>query len=105
MIAALLSAAAEAIDAHNVLSLSDWNRIGRGLPYAATSAVPWATLHARTFDQNVLLCERCSGRLRVRAVVVDLEVAGQLLNSLSRHAGEIGRVARGPPSGQLDAAW
>ena len=105
VIAALLSAAAEAVDAHNVLSLSDWNRIGRGLPYAATSAVPWATLHARTFDQNVLLCERCSGRLRVRAVVVDLEVAGQILKSFSRHAGESGAVVRGPPSEQVDAGW
>jgi len=105
VIAALLSESAEVMDAHNVLSVRHWDRIGRGLLHAATSAVPWAILHARTFDQDVLLCGRCGGRLRVRAVIVDSEVAVQILKSLSRHAGERGAVARGPPSGQLDAAW
>jgi len=105
VIAALLSGSAEAVDAHNVLSLSHWDRSGCGLPYAATSAVPWAILHARTFDEDVLLCGRGGGCLRVRAVVVDLEVAGQILKSFSRHAGESGAVVRGPPSEQVDAGW
>ena len=50
------------------------------------------------FDQDLLLCGRCGGRLRVRAVIVDPEVAGQILMSLSRHADERGVVV-------LDAAW
>ena len=104
VIAELLSRPAEVVDAHNVLSVSHWDRIGRGLPYAAPSAVPWAILHARTFDQDVLLCGRCGGGLRVRAVIVDPEVAVEILKSPSRHAGERGAVARGPPS-QLVAAW
>jgi len=65
VIAELLSGAGEVDDAHNVLSVRHWDRVGRGLLYAATSAVPWAILHARTFDQDVLLCGRCSGRLRI----------------------------------------
>ena len=65
VIAALLSESAEVMDAHNVLSVRHWDRIGRGLLYAGTSAVPWAILHARTFDQDVLLCGRCGGRLRI----------------------------------------
>ena len=108
VIAALLSESAEVMDAHNVLSVRHWDRIGRGLLHAATSAVPWAILHARTFDQDVLLCGRCGGRLRVRAVIVDPEVAEHILASLSvvRAGFKPARtVARGPPSGQLDAAW
>jgi len=65
VIAELLSGVGEALDAHNVVSVRHWDRIGRGLLYAATSADPWAILRARTFDQDVLLCGRCGGRLRI----------------------------------------
>ena len=42
---------------------------------------------------------------RVRAVIVDLEEAAQILKSLSRYACEILAVARGSPSGRLHALW
>ena len=77
VIAALRSDSTEAMDAHNVLSVRHWDRIGRGLLYAATSAVPWAILHARTDTrmENAELrmenaemqsaeCRNCNGETR-----------------------------------------
>ena len=83
-------------------------RIGRGMLYAATSSVPWANLHARTFEHDVLECGQCGGRLRVRAVIVDPDVATKILASISRLAtvaDQVGSVARGPPSEQMAIAW
>ncbi len=59
----------------NVLSARHLARIGGGLLYAASSNVPWATLLARTVDVDVKACARCAGRLQVRAVVIDREIA------------------------------
>jgi len=42
---------------------------------------------------------------RVWAVIVDLDVVGQILKNLSRHPCESGAVARGSPSGRLHALW
>lgn len=75
----------------NVLSTKHWGRIGGGLLFAATSNVPWATLLARTFDVDVKSCARCGGRLEVRAVVTDLEIARRILDGIPT-------AARAPPS-------
>jgi len=40
-----------------------------------------ATLLARTVDVDVKVCARCNGRLEVRAVVTDLDVARRILDS------------------------
>ncbi len=81
----------------NVLSAKHLGRIAGGLLYAATSNVPWATLLARTFDVDVTACARCGGRLDVRAVVADHEVAQRILNALPA-------TARAPPSVESSAA-
>jgi len=47
-ITAVLLGAAEVVESHSVLSVAHGDRTRRGLPYAATSSVPWAILHART---------------------------------------------------------
>ena len=104
-LARMLSGQAGVVGAHGVLSVKHWDRIGQGALYAGTSAVPWAILHARTFDHGVLRCGSYGGRLRARAVVVDPAVATGILMSLSSCAGQGGPVARGPPSGQLAVAW
>jgi hypothetical protein len=57
--------------------------------------VPWATLLARTFDVDVKACARCGGRLEVRAVVTDDEVARKILDAIPR-------AARAPP--ELDSS-
>jgi hypothetical protein len=74
----------------NVLSAKHLDRIAGGLLYAATSRAPWATLLARTFEVDGKACARCTGRLEVRAVVTDLEVARRILDAMPR-------AARAPP--------
>lgn len=46
---------------------------------------------ARTFDVDVKACARCGGRLEVRAVVTDPEVAGRILDAIPT-------AARAPPT-------
>jgi len=67
-------------------------RIGGGLLFAGTSNVPWATLLARTFEVDVKACPRCGGRLEVRAVVTDHDIARTILDAIPT-------AARAPPSG------
>jgi len=64
-----------------------------------------APLACGRVDHDAILCGHHGRRLRVRAVTANLEVAGHILGSLSRHAGDIGAVARGQPSGRLDDTW
>ena len=97
MLGQMLSGSAEVIEAHNVLSVKHWDRMGRGELCASTSAVPWAILHARTFRHDVLECGVCGGRLRVRAMIVDPDVATKILESLAHRVGRGGTAARGPP--------
>ncbi len=75
----------------NVLSARHLSRIGRGLLFAASSNVPWATLLARTFEIDVKSCARCGGRLEVRAVVTDHDIARPILDAMKA-------AARAPPS-------
>ena len=76
----------------NVLSARHLARIGGGLLYAASSNVPWATLLARTFDIDVKACARCAGRLEVRAVVTDHDIARKIRRCLpDRGARSAGR--------------
>ena len=74
----------------NVLSTRHLARIGGGLLYAATSNVPWATLLARTFEIDIKACARCGGRLEVRAVVTDPDIARRILAAIPT-------TARAPP--------
>ena len=74
----------------NVLSARHLARIGGGQLFAATSNVPWATLLARTFDVDVEACPHCAGRLEVRAVVSDFDVARKILDAMPT-------AARAPP--------
>ena len=74
----------------NVLSARHLDRIAGGLLYAATSNVPWATLFARTFDIDIKTCARCGGRLEVRAVVTDHDIARRILDAIPT-------TARAPP--------
>jgi hypothetical protein len=75
----------------NVLSTRHLARIDGGALYAETSSVPWATLLARTFEVAVKACARCGGRLEVRAVVTDIDIAGKILDAIPT-------AARAPPS-------
>ena len=78
------------VPAPNILSAKHVSRIADGLLYAATSNVPWATLLARTFDLDVKSCVHCGGRLEVRAVVTDHDLARKILHAMPA-------TARAPP--------
>jgi len=82
----------------NVLSVRHLARIGGGLLFAATSNVPWATLLARTFDIDIKACARCGGRLEVRAVVTDHDIASRILDAIPA-------AARAPPSADSSVAY
>src|SRR6185369_13491586 len=81
----------------NVLSARHLARIRGGLLFAATSNVPWATLLARTFEIDVKACARCGGRLEVRAVVTDHDIARRILDAIPT-------AARAPPSADSTVA-
>ena len=82
----------------NVLSARHLARIGGGLLFAPSSNVPWATLLARTFDVDVKACARCGGRLVVRAVVTDHDVARRILDAIPT-------AARPPPAADSTLAY
>jgi hypothetical protein len=68
--------------APNVLSVRHWDRLMRGVLYAATPRVDWASLLRRSFDVDVMQCPRCQGRLRVLAVITEREPVGRILAHL-----------------------
>ena len=82
----------------NVLSTRHLARIAGGLLFAATSDVPWATLLARTFQIDVRACARCGGRLQVRAVVTDHDIARKILDAIPP-------AARAPPPADPPVAY
>ncbi len=65
---------------------------------AASSNVPWATLLQRTFDLDVKACARCTGRLEVRAVITDQDVARKILDALPA-------AARAPPESEQSLVY
>jgi hypothetical protein len=68
------------------------------LRFAATSCVPWATLLARTFEIDAKACAHCGGRLEVRAVVTDHDIARRILDAIPT-------AARAPPSADSTVAF
>jgi hypothetical protein len=55
-------------------------------------------LLARTFDVDVKACPRCGGRLEVRAVVTDHDIARRILNATPT-------AARAPPTIATDVLY
>jgi Putative transposase len=80
-----------------------------GVGDGADRGLRWAALMARTFGLDVLACPRCSGRLRLVALIDQAAVIGRIL----RHLGlpvELPppRPARAPPlipDRPIDADW
>jgi hypothetical protein len=68
--------------APNVLALDHWNRLNSGALVATSPRVDWALLMRRTFDVDVLECPKCTGKLRVLALVDDPTIATQILDEL-----------------------
>jgi len=66
----------------NVISVRHWDRLLGGLLYATSPRVDWATLLRRCFSVDVLECPKCHGRLRMIAVITELEPARRILAHL-----------------------
>ena len=89
------------MDAHGVLSVKHWDRIGHGSRCAGTSAVRWAILHARTLDLDVLRCGSWGGGLRVAIINAEMIMQNAEMQKLQRghvHAA-IGAAALGVNAG------
>jgi hypothetical protein len=66
----------------NVLAVHHWERLDSGALVATTPRVDWVLLMRRTFDVDVLDCPKCTGKLRILAVIDDRTVAAQILDAL-----------------------
>jgi hypothetical protein len=66
----------------NVLSIRHWERIRAGALIATSARIDWPTLMSRTFDVDVLECPKCTGRLRVLALIDDADTAAKILDEL-----------------------
>ena len=77
MLAQMFSGSVDVVGAHNVLSVKHWDRMGRGMLYAGSSSVPWAILHARTFQHDVLACGQCAiaGRFHLAVATSSWRIA------------------------------
>jgi hypothetical protein len=69
--------------APSVLSVRHWDRLMRGVLYAATPSVDWARLLRRSFDVDVMKCPRCEGRLRVLTVITERDVVQRIFAHLA----------------------
>jgi len=77
-----LAALAPILLAPNILAVAHWNRIMRGLLYAASPYLPWAQLLRRSFDVDIEQCSRCGGRIRLIQSVTEPTVARAILERL-----------------------
>ncbi len=53
----------------NVIGLVHWQRLKNGALLARSTRIDWPTLLRRTFDTDVLECPKCTGHLKVIAIV------------------------------------
>jgi hypothetical protein len=64
------------------LSIRHWERLKSGALAATTPRVDWASLMRRTFAPTFSSAPRCSGRLRVVAVIDDPTIIRTILDEL-----------------------
>ncbi len=104
------AAPAAAADLHvrrlapNVVAVGHWERLRRGLLYAATSRIDWPRLLRRTFEIDVLQCPTCGGRLRPLAVITDDAAVVRILRALDLPAEAPAPARARDPTDLLDLA-
>lgn len=67
-------------------------------PCARDRYLSWAELMKRTRGVDVLRCERCAGRMTIRAFITDPDVARQILSRLASPKPSAGRAGPAPPT-------
>lgn len=86
----------------NVLAVDHWNRLNSGALVATSPRIDWALLMRRTFDVDVLECPKCTGKLRILALVDDPAIATQILDELHIPRAEHPHRARDPTTLERD---
>ena len=88
----------------NVLAVRQWRRLHEGALVATTPYVDWATLMRRSFDVDVFACAKCGGRLRVLAVITEMEPVRRILAHLGLES-DVPPLARArDPTDELEGA-
>jgi hypothetical protein len=88
--------------APNILSVRHWDRLLGGILYAATPRIDWARLLRRSMDVDALECPKCSGRLRVLAVITEREPVQRILSHLGMPTGPPPVARARDPSDDVD---
>jgi hypothetical protein len=65
--------------------------------------LPWAELMRRTFEVDVLVCPRCSGRMKILAAATDPDVIRFFLDSLGIPREDVTPAPARPPPDSDDA--
>jgi hypothetical protein len=67
-VAAVAAATVVAVDP-TMITVAHWGRLESGELFAWSRRLEWAVMMKRTFGFNVLLCPRCSRKMRVVATM------------------------------------
>jgi hypothetical protein len=88
----------------NVLAVRQWRRLHEGALVATTPYVDWATLMRRSFDVDVFACATCGGRLRVLAVITEMEPVRRILAHLGLESDAPPLARARDPTDELEGA-
>jgi len=62
--------------------------------HKTTNRIDWAALLRRVFAIDILVCDRCSGPMKIIAVIPSSSIADKILDHLKL---EVSQPATGPP--------
>jgi hypothetical protein len=80
-----------------MISVAHWGRLEDGALFAWSSRLEWAVMMKRTWGFNVLVCPRCSRKMRVVATITQPDVVRKILDHLGVRSSPLPRApARDP---------
>jgi hypothetical protein len=89
-----------------LITVAHWGRLENGELFAWSRRLDWALMMKRTFGFDVLVCPRCSGKMRVIATIPSPPVVRQILEHLGVRASPLARApARDPDWEQVDLGF
>ncbi|XYI04311.1 hypothetical protein ACMHYB_10150 [Sorangium sp. So ce1128] len=71
-----------ALVAPTMISVAHWGRLEDGELFARSRYVEWAVMMKRIWGFDVLVCPRCSHKMKVLATITDPEVVRKILDPL-----------------------
>lgn len=89
-----------------MLSVAHWGRLDDGELFAWSRRLDWAVRMTRSFGFNVLLCPRCTRKMRVLSTITEPAVVRKLLAHLGVRASPLPHApARDPDGEQTDLGF